>query len=359
MKQRYAVALVLAAVTAFLLLTRHHLRDIVEVATTYATFHSLVQRHAGILYRYPPTDSGESGIHNAPDQVPKVIHQIFLQDGRDSMLQTYGAAIESCRDLQLDWEHKLWTDDNATAFIREHYPVIAPHYESYAQTIQRANVLRYALLDHFGGIYLDQDITCLAPLDDLLHLPWLTPGAYPAGVNNAFILSRPHHPFLQELLGEVPSHDLKWAMPYVENMLSTGCMYFTNRWMAYVRGLARRCCNAIPDEERVYILADHHGGIKSHMLRGRVTTPLLAHGGASSWHGWDAAVIVLIGKYYRCFSMLMGVGMLFSMAGIWRFMRRSRKNRNDGVGSQSRLLRGRGSTEKSDDEEKLLVGKIG
>ncbi|EMC95943.1 glycosyltransferase family 32 protein, partial [Baudoinia panamericana UAMH 10762] len=179
--------------------------------------------------------------------------------------------------------------------MESHYPSIAPHYKRYARTIQQANSLRYALLHHYGGVYLDLDITCLEPLNNLMHLPLLTPGAYPAGVNNAFILARPRHGFLSSLLENLPRHDLRWPMPYVENMLTTGCMYLSNIWMEYVRNLL---ASDGAEEDRVYILADQHGAPEPHMLRGKVKTPLFEHGGASSWHDWDAAAVVLIGTHY-------------------------------------------------------------
>ncbi|CAK3939580.1 Hypothetical predicted protein [Lecanosticta acicola] len=227
----------------------------------------------------------------------------------------------------------MWTDDNATEFIQEHYPQIGAHYIGYQQNIQRANILRYALLHHFGGVYLDLDVTCRAALDEpvvtggaaLTELPWITPGAYPAGVNNAFILSRPKHPFLSELLRRVPSRDLSWPMPYVENMLSTGCMYFSNVWMAYNLATFSRRANRgreIRKEDKLYILADEQGGMEAHMLRGKTVSPLFEHGGASSWHGWDAAMIVFIGKHYGL--VLMALSAFVTVLGfvVWRFTSR-------------------------------------
>merc|ERR1712000_693159 len=161
----------------------------------------------------------------------------------------------------------MWTDTTANEFMSQHYPDLWPHYRNYGQSIQRANSLRYALLEHYGGVYLDIDITCRHPLDNIRHIPLLTPGAHPAGVNNAFILARPHHPFLQHLLAGLPSSDLTWGAPYVENMLSTGCALFGNRWMSYVRSLQSK---THAPEDNVYILADGQGLIASHMLRGKV-----------------------------------------------------------------------------------------
>ncbi|RMY36318.1 hypothetical protein D0866_04006 [Hortaea werneckii] len=323
MRARNVAGLIFLGLTALLFLARHHLQDLADVATTYATYQKLIQSHPEILYRYDPSPPKDA---TPPEGSKNVPH----------------------------WSHLLWTDDNGTAFIREHYPTIAPHYENYAQSIQRANILRYAVLDHFGGVHLDLDVSCLQPLDDLRQLPFLTPGAYPAGVNNAFILARPHHPFLTHLLEEVPRRDMKWPMPYVENMLSTGCMYFTNRWMTYVRWL-KDGSKPTTSDEQVYILADTDGNIDHHMLRGKVTTPLFAHEGASSWHGWDAAAIVLIGKHYCLFLALVGLGMAMSIAVVWKLIRRNKMAERQSPAARSRGSRG--SIEKLDDEEKLLFGK--
>ena len=200
--------------------------------------------------------------------------------------------------------------------MSEVYPEILPHYKSYGQTIQRTNILRYLLLHHYGGVYLDLDITCWALLDGHLHLPWLTPGAYPAGINNAFMLSKPWHPFLTELIERIPTHNLKWDLPYVENMLSTGCMFISNVWTQYMRYDSTH-----PPEDKLYILADEYGNLEGQMLRGAVSTSLFRHGGASSWHGWDAAGIIFVGEHYILALLLFAAGLA---AWIWLILRLSR-----------------------------------
>lgn len=215
----------------------------------------------------------------------------------------------------------MWTDDIASSFVEQYYPAIRPHYLAYTQNVQRANILRYALLDHFGGVYLDLDVTCLQPLDYLRYLPWLTPAAHPAGLNNAFMLSRPRHAFLKHLLASVPSTDLKWGLPYVETMLSTGCMFLSSRWMAYGRSLSKSEVS-VSDVDKIYVLANEEGKLGPHMLRGAVTTPLFRHGGASSWHEWDAAAVVLIGRHYCYFISMIVLGALFAIAMMWRWSER-------------------------------------
>jgi inositol phosphorylceramide mannosyltransferase catalytic subunit len=143
----------------------------------------------------------------------------------------------------------------------------------------------------------------------------------------------------------VESRDLFWGMPYIENMLSTGCMFFSNRWMSYVRSLTG---SHGKEADQVYILADGSGNMDPHMLRGAVTTPLFKHGGASSWHGWDAAAIVLIGKHYIYFLCMIAVGAVCASVLVWRLTRRSRRRR-----SLSPLRR---SMDKSSHNEDGLIG---
>ncbi|KAK3191498.1 hypothetical protein K4F52_002313 [Lecanicillium sp. MT-2017a] len=310
MRKRLLLSLILTACALLSLPFLHkHLRVLTEISHTYSAFYPLLAKHPELVYKYP--DETKPGT-----PPPKIIHQIALGNAN---VAKYQPAIDSCKALHPEWTFNLWRNENATDFLAQHYPDILPHFKGYHQDIQRANVLRYALLHQFGGVYLDLDITCLVALDStpLYNLPFITPGAHPAGVNNAFILALPGHAFLNHLLSRVPRHDIRWGLPmrlpYIENMLSTGCMFFSNMWMAYAENQVS--AGRLPDN-RVFVLADEHGDLAPHMLRGIVETPLMAHGGASSWHGWDAAAIVLIGKHYRLVVTMLALGITASIVYI-------------------------------------------
>ncbi|KAL3957254.1 hypothetical protein ACCO45_007832 [Purpureocillium lilacinum] len=280
---RARLLLALAAISLLLYNIRDHISQLGEVARTYATFYSLLRQHPELLYRYPtdrqdtttpPTILGDDAAQDTlttaaaaaasnATRIPRIMHQIALGSAN---MSKYADAMATCRAMHPDWEFMLWTDGNASDFIADNYPWALPHYTRYPQQIQRANILRYAVLHAMGGVYLDLDVACLG------------------------------HAFLEHLIEAVPRYDMFWGLPmrvpYVENMLSTGCMFFSNRWMSFVRMLASTS------------LADATGDMAAHMLRGKVTTPLFAHGGASSWHSWDAALIILIGKHYIIFGAL-------------------------------------------------------
>lgn len=293
MRIRFASTAFAACVLISIFSLRQHIRVLADIFHTYSSFYPLLGRHDDLVYKYTPDPANATQLL-AP--APKIIHHVALGNAN---VAKYQDAIVSCKALHPDWTFHLWRDNDATALLAEHYPDILLHYNSYFQNIQRANVLRYAVLHKYGGVYLDLDITCRVAFDStpLMDLEFVTPGAHPAGVNNAFILTRPGHAFLEHLLRAVPAHDLYWGLPmrlpYIENMLSTGCMFFSNMWMQYADRLV-----AGHEKQNVNVLADNDGNLQPYMLRGIVETPLMAHGGASSWHGWDAAAIVTIGQHY-------------------------------------------------------------
>lgn len=141
-------------------------------------------------------------------------------------------------------------------------------------------MLRYLILDQFGGIYLDLDLRCRVALDPLRNETFLTPPANPSGVNNAFIASTPHHAFWRHLEDRLPTYNLGWfRSPYISNMMSTGCHFFSTMHRTF------------PDQAQLGVLD------QANKLNGHVTTPLFEHLGASSWHKGDAKAILRIGQY--------------------------------------------------------------
>ncbi len=127
------------------------------------------------------------------------------------------------------WAHRLWTDAEVAPLVdglrnRAAY-LAAPNYG------QKADILRYELLERYGGVYVDVDMECLQPLDPLLEAGGLTlvTGFSNTGtveLNNGLIgyvvvagwglhtrfphsslpthhRSTPHHPVLEALIARI------------------------------------------------------------------------------------------------------------------------------------------------------------
>ena len=135
----------------------------------------------------------------------------------------------SWRKHHPDWEYRLWTDRDNRAFLEQHYPWLLPMYDRYPEPVMRADLVRYFILHHEGGVYADLDLECLRPIDSLLTERQLVIGLEPSqhslrelasarGLNdilcNAFMASVPGHTFwdtvaeqLQRYAGEASPLD--------------------------------------------------------------------------------------------------------------------------------------------------------
>lgn len=75
--------------------------------------------------------------------------------------------MQSWIDLNPGWDYRFWTDDDLLAFMRVEFPHLLDIYLAYPNPVQRADLSRYCLLWHFGGVYADIDTACIAPLEPL------------------------------------------------------------------------------------------------------------------------------------------------------------------------------------------------
>ena len=230
--------------------------------------------------------------YDANYTVPKVIHQTW----KDSNVpQKWQAARQSCIDLHPDYEYKLWTDARADAFIQDRYPALAHTYRNYPYVIQSADAIRYALLHHYGGIYIDLDIVCLHPLDFLRMYGFVMPKTWPVGFSNDFLVGAPGHPFLQKMVKSLPSHNWGLISKYATVMFSTGPMFVTALATSYKH---KKELAVLPDDMYgKYIVSPD---------------PLFLHLHGSSWHGEDAKSVL----WFLHHPVVISVAVLVSVAAL-------------------------------------------
>ena len=69
--------------------------------------------------------------------------------------------------LNPGWRYMFWSDEDLHGFMAREFPRLLPMFEGYTRPVQRADLARYCLLKHFGGVYADIDTICMAPLEPL------------------------------------------------------------------------------------------------------------------------------------------------------------------------------------------------
>lgn len=101
-----------------------------------------------------------------PVKIPKIIHQIWMKP--DEITDELLSISKTWRDLNPDWEYRLWNRTSAESLLEEHYPDLLPAHKAYLCEEQRVNAVSYLILHTFGGLYVDMDSECLEPIDRLI-----------------------------------------------------------------------------------------------------------------------------------------------------------------------------------------------
>ncbi|HEY6919136.1 MAG TPA: glycosyltransferase [Tabrizicola sp.] len=172
----------------------------------------------------------------SPGRIPRIVHQIWKS--RD--LPDY--ASDSWQQAGGGWTWRLWTDDDLLGLVRDHYPQLEALYLSYPHNVQRADLGRYLVLDHCGGLYTDLDSECLGPLGPLWNddrvILCEEPAehfhhALPYGLDrlyfNGTMAGPARHPFWSHLIDTV--HRCAHARAHV--LESTGPMALTGAVISY------------------------------------------------------------------------------------------------------------------------------
>jgi mannosyltransferase OCH1-like enzyme len=170
--------------------------------------------------------------------------------------------------------------------------------------------LRYFLLHHYGGIYIDLDLSPYRSLTPLLSYPSIACLTSPTGISNDILGSTPQHPFFTLVIERLSEYNRHWGLPYITVMYSTGPLFLSVVWIEFLRRGVPGLGTAVA---RVRLLpkdgtnGDSYGFFKN------------VQGG--SWHGRDMEVIFWMGRHWFLVTLL-GFVIGFAVVGVlWRVLR--------------------------------------
>ena len=127
-------------------------------------------------------------------KIPKKIHQIWF--GPKTPPAIFKESQESLKKHHPDWEYKLWTEADIPA-LQLHNKKFYDLSTNYAE---KADIVRYELLNKFGGIYVDVDFVCYKPFDVLTQYDFWA-GIEPLDCKNRWVLSN-------AIIGAIPGHPI-------------------------------------------------------------------------------------------------------------------------------------------------------
>ena len=161
--------------------------------------------------------------------IPKIIHQTWKDKNIPDKWKEYQ---EKAIELHSDWSYRLWTDEDNDAFIQENYPDLFPIYSAYPKPVMKADVIRYAIMDQIGGLYLDLDYEMLRAFD--LDAPAILPksrsvnfGDKENRIGNCVMASEKGHPFWKAVLGDLVKAPFKIGEDELDVEKATGPLLLT------------------------------------------------------------------------------------------------------------------------------------
>ena len=157
--------------------------------------------------------------------IPKLIHQIWINDS-DVLPKCYKQEfIRSWKDLHPEWEYRLWLKSDIDELIdevAETFPGIGRCWNDIdnrakpkCKFMMKADVFKHIVMYQFGGIVVDLDVKCLKTFDHMLDNDC-------AFMNNStqFFMAPPNQPVFRDFIAEavIPAQNfhqpLKYCGPY-------------------------------------------------------------------------------------------------------------------------------------------------
>lgn len=244
------------------------------------------------------------------EKIPRIIHQTWKSD---VLPEKWRTAWRECREGMPDYEYMLWTDDLSRKFIEEHYPEELAMFDEYRYSIQRADAIRYFILHHFGGVYMDLDIGCRRRMDPLLQGEWDTVLALtkPVGVSNDLIFSARGAPFMTDTIKGLKNFNHEWVINYPTVMFSTGPMFLSAEYSFWQSAHPI----AAGQTRAVRVLPKSLYG--KNAPQDTVPHSFFSHFYGSSWHADDAGFITFLGTWGKG---LLYVGVAVLVLGVIRLI---------------------------------------
>jgi len=237
--------------------------------------------------------------HN--EKIPRYIHQIWISSiNNEEIYDKFRIASNACIKLHSNYNYTLWTDKKILILLKTSYSWFLPIYQNYRYDMQRIDAMKYLLLFHFGGIYLDLDIKCnvedlitaMLPLDKRDYEPDIIfhMGTEGISANTDIIAAKKFHPFFKLAISQLKSANRWFYLYHLTIILSAG--------PTFLYGIYRQ-----------YPFKDDFYYIPNNLLYGK----LIEGVGGGTWYGKDTLVIIrfMENKFWSCFLIFFIISIIF------------------------------------------------
>mmetsp|Transcript_11803 Transcript_11803/g.25740 ORF Transcript_11803/g.25740 Transcript_11803/m.25740 type:complete len:359 (-) Transcript_11803:219-1295(-) len=139
--------------------------------------------------------------------IPKILVQSYTD-----VAMVPPKVYENVRTYAPGWDHLIFDDGNATAFLDKHFDSgVAARFRNLTEGAHKADLFRYAFLYVHGGVWLDMDVELRAPLKDALEREntiYTAKSGVFDDIFQAVLAVPPKVPFMKRLVEEIVESDL-------------------------------------------------------------------------------------------------------------------------------------------------------
>jgi len=243
--------------------------------------------------------------------IPRYIHQIWISSiNNEEMYDKFRIASNACINLHSNYNYTLWTHEKILIWLKNHYSWFLPVYQSYQYDMQRIDAMKYLLLFHFGGIYIDLDIKCkvqdlitaMLPLnkrdnepDIIFHM-----GTEGIAANTDIIATKKFHPFFKLAVNQLKSANRWFYLYHLTIILSAGPTFLYGIYRQY------------PFKNDFYF-------IPNNFLYGKLIDGV----GGGTWYGKDSFVLIYFMENKFCLNFFIFILISILFFCIYIFTKKS------------------------------------
>lgn len=99
-------------------------------------------------------------------KIPKIIHHVC--DYPNGIPENLLALAATWKQHHPEWEQRFWNWQQMEEFVHTVCPDFEPFYRAFPHNVQRWDAIRYLILYHIGGMYVDLDYECFRSFDAVL-----------------------------------------------------------------------------------------------------------------------------------------------------------------------------------------------
>jgi len=178
--------------------------------------------------------------NNSKSIIPKIIHQVWIGPKMPDLETKLTTDIRS--NINPDWEYVMWGDDNIKQLKYLDFDLYNRLGKTKSGVAKQADLIRYAVLFEFGGVYIDTDFIIHTNFNRFLSLDSFIGIAYDKEptIFNGLIGCIPGSKFLESLLvldssieGDVLNVTGPWFATRrlfqnieIENVVAFPCSFF-------------------------------------------------------------------------------------------------------------------------------------